>query len=397
MPRPVSAMPLCLSGMNTEILPPAPKPIALRTLLLISGLFWVYVTLSNVLYATNMQVNAALFHADDMFAPWEVRVVQHVLLLPLLLTCYWASSRVGWETLRGLPLQLVLATIFALLCYPAMNLAIHLCTWYIKGHWQEPPMAAEPSGAERAAWSASFISFFLTYGFGVALVSGFNWYQLHRDSELRGAALERVWTTARLTALRMQLSPHTLFNLLHTIRGQIHPEPEIARSMVVQLADLLRRLLSAGQRDFSLLSEELSFARMYLELQQQRFGDRLTVILPDDGAQPELWVPSLILQPLVENAVLHGLAGHDGPVEIRLEVCSDADRLIMRIVNTTANLAVTAGENIGLGNIRERLAVQFGSQASLSAHRAGTGAWVAEISMPALLEHAPATRAGNTS
>jgi LytS/YehU family sensor histidine kinase len=95
--------------------------------------------------------------------------------------------------------------------------------------------------------------------------------------------------------------------------------------------------------------------------------------------------------------VLHGLAGHDGPVEIRLEVCSDADRLIMRIVNTTANLAVTAGENIGLGNIRERLAVQFGSQASLSAHRAGTGAWVAEISMPALLEHAPATRAGNTS
>ena len=71
--------------MNTEILPPAPKPIALRTLLMISGLFWVYVTLSNVLYATNMSVNAALFHADAMYAPWEVRVVQHVLLLPLLL------------------------------------------------------------------------------------------------------------------------------------------------------------------------------------------------------------------------------------------------------------------------------------------------------------------------
>ncbi len=135
----------------------------------------------------------------------------------------------------------------------------------------------------------------------------------------------------------MQLSPHTLFNLLHTIRGQINPEPEIARSMVVQLADLLRRLLSAGQRDFSPLSEELSFARMYLELQQQRFGDRLSVSLPDADAQPALWVPSLILQPLVENAVLHGLAGHDGPVEIRLEVCPSADRLVMRVVNTTAS------------------------------------------------------------
>ena len=186
--------------MNTEILPPAPKPIAPHTLLMISGLFWVYVTLSNVLYATNMSVNAALFHADAMYAPWEVRVVQHVLLLPLLLTCYWASSRAGWGMLRGLPLQLLLAATFAVLCYPAMNLAIHICMWYFKGHWDVPAEGPEPSGAERAAWSASFISFFLTYGFGVALVSGFNWYQLHRDSELRGAALERVWTTARLTA-----------------------------------------------------------------------------------------------------------------------------------------------------------------------------------------------------
>ena len=383
--RAMNVMPLCLSGMDTEILPPAPKPIAPRTLVMISGFFWAYVTLSNVLYANNMQVNADLFHAD-LFAPWQVRVVQHVLLLPLLLTCYWASSRAGWNMLRGLPLQLLLAMVFAVLCYPAMTLADHLCDWYFKGHWQLPVTEPEPSGAERAAWTASSISFFLTYGFGVALVSGFNWYQLHRDSELRGAALERVWTTARLTALRMQLSPHTLFNLLHTIRGQINPEPEIARSMVVQLADLLRRLLSAGQRDFSLLAEELRFARMYLELQQQRFGDRLTVILPDADAQPALWVPSLILQPLVENAVLHGLAGHDGPVEIRLEVHASADRLVMRIVNTTANLAAAAAAGIGLRNVRERLAVQFAERANLRAQAAAAGSWVAEITMPALRE-----------
>jgi hypothetical protein len=392
----MGAKPLFLPGMNTEILPPAPKPIALRTLLMISGLFWVYVTLSNVLYASNMQFSAALFHADDMFAPWEVRVVQHVLLLPLLLACYWASSRVGWGMLRGLPLQLLLAVTFAVLCDPAMDLAEHLCSWYFEGHWEQHPMA-ELSGAKRAEWSASFITFLLTYGFGAALISGFNWYQLHRDSELRGAALERGWTTARLTALRMQLSPHTLFNLLHTIRGQINPEPEIARSMVVQLADLLRRLLSAGQRDFSLLSEELSFARMYLELQQQRFGDRLSVSLPDAAAQPALWVPSLILQPLVENAVLHGLAGHDGPVEIRVEVYPSADRLVMRIVNTTASLATTASEGIGLSNVRERLAVQFGARATLSAYRDGPTSWLAQIAIPALAERAPATPGGVTA
>jgi hypothetical protein len=382
--------------MDIESLPPAPKQIAPRTLLVISAVFWAYVTLSNVLYARNMQFNAALYHAT-LFAPWQIRVIQHVLLLPLLLICYWASSRAGWGVMRGLPLQLSLAVIFAASCYPAMDLAYHLDNWYLVGQWQEPDSGPEPSGAARANWTASFISFFLTYGFGVALVSGFNWYQLHRDSQLRGAALERVWVTARLSALRMQLSPHMLFNLLHTIRGQINPEPEIARSMVVQLADLLRRLLSAGQRDFSLLSEELAFVRMYLELQQQRFGDRLTVSLPDAGAQPALWVPSLILQPLVENAVLHGLAGHDGPVQIRLEISSSADRLIMRIVNTTAGVALAPGDGIGLSNVRERLAIQFGARASLSAYRAASISWMAEIIMPALQERVPATHAAGTS
>jgi LytS/YehU family sensor histidine kinase len=100
---------------------------------------------------------------------------------------------------------------------------------------------------------------------------------------------------------------------------------------------------------------------------------------------------------LVENAVLHGLAGHDGPVEIRLEVRLSTDRLIMRVVNTTASLAVVAGEGIGLSNVRERLAVQFGARASFSAYRAGPTSWMAEIAMPALLERAPAPPGAGTS
>jgi LytS/YehU family sensor histidine kinase len=99
----------------------------------------------------------------------------------------------------------------------------------------------------------------------------------------------------------------------------------------------------------------------------------------------------------VENAVLHGLAGHDGPVEIRLEVCPSADRLVIRVVNTNASLAEPAGEGIGLSNVRERLAVQFGSQASLVAHRAGANSWMAEITMPALLERAELTPGRGTS
>src|SRR3984957_14284251 len=118
----------------------------------------------------------------------------------------------------------------------------------------------------------------------------------------------------------MQLSPHTLFNLLHTIRGHIEWDPKGAQSMVVQLADLLRRLLNAGERDFSKLSDELQFVRLYLELQQRRFADRLSVELPSAAQIPAVWVPSLILQPLVENAVAHGLAGHQGRVVVRISV-----------------------------------------------------------------------------
>src|SRR6202790_3172340 len=169
-------------------------------------------------------------------------------------------------------------------------------------------------------WLASFVSFLPSYGFGLALITGLTLYTRFRNSELRLAALEREWSTARLAALRMQLSPHTLFNLLHTIRGYIEWDPKGAQSMVVQLADLLRRLLSAGERDFARLTDELQFARLYLELQQRRFADRLTVVMPLGPEVPAVWVPSLILQPLVENAVIHGLAGHQGPVTVRIAV-----------------------------------------------------------------------------
>ncbi len=191
--------------------------------------------------------------------------------------------------------------------------------------------------------------FLLTYGFGLALVSGFSMYQRFRDSELRRAALERAWSAARLAALRMQLSPHTLFNLLHTIRGQIEWDPAAAQKMVIQLGDLLRRLLAAGEIEFTPLAAEIEFARLYLGLQQQRFADRLTVSLPDPQSLPQAWVPSLILQPLIENAVVHGLAGHSGAVNISIEIQSDAQQLRL-IVRNTIGAATLGRDGIGLRN-----------------------------------------------
>jgi hypothetical protein len=360
--------------------------LSLRQFLAITGLFWVYVALSNILYAYSMRTGLARMTSFPLFAPWDARLLQHLMLLPVLLVSFWASLRIQWRPLLiTLPLQLILGIVFAAVAYPAMivsEMTLGGEEWHKEamGHiavspWNDPMFLS--------LWLASFVSFLPTYGFGLALVTGSALYTRFRNSELRLAALEREWSTARLAALRMQLSPHTLFNLLHTIRGHIEWDPKGAQSMVVQLADLLRRLLNAGERDFSKLNDELQFVRLYLELQQRRFADRLTVDLPLGQEIPAVWVPSLILQPLVENAVVHGLAGHQGPVTVRITVRLAQDVLTLSVLNTIAPDKAVGEEGIGLANVRERLAVQFEGRAGLATGGAD-GVWRSEITMPAI-------------
>jgi hypothetical protein len=363
------------------------------TLLQFAGivcLFWAYVTLSNVLYAYGMNVGIAHEASGPLFVGWEVRVVQHLLLLPVLLVSYWASLRIRWRPLwLAIPLQLTLGAVFASLARPVLILAttllgVHDMVDKVSDH-------ADKSWFDQSfmsLWMASFVNFLPAYGFGLALITGLALFTRFRDAELRVAALEREWGSARLAALRMQLSPHTLFNLLHTIRGQIEWDPKSAQAMVVQLADLLRRLLNAGERDFSRLADELQFVRLYLELQQKRFADRLTISLPGADELPAVWVPSLILQPLVENAVVHGLAMHQGPVSIHLGIESGGESLTLRVSNTVAPGKPAGDAGIGLNNVRERLSVQFGALASLSAGADGAE-WTAQIVMPMIREPPP--------
>jgi len=354
-----------------------------RQFLVVVCSFWLYVAVSNILYAYGMRTGIAVMSSQSFFAPWDARALQHLLLLPFLLVSYWASLRIQWRpVLVAIPLQLVLGLVFAAIAYPAM-FAGEL--WVRDAHWHEQMLShtASPWADPMimSLWLASFVSFLPTYGFGLALVTGLELYARFRASELKRAALEREWSAARLAALRMQLSPHTLFNLLHTIRGHIEWDPKAAQAMVVQLADLLRRLLSAGEREFSRLADELQFVRLYLELQQKRFADRLSVVLPAADDIPQVWVPSLILQPLVENAVTHGLAGHQGPVVVRVAVERAGETLVLRVTNTMAADAAPGAEGIGLNNVRERLTVHFEGRASLTAGPRGAQ-WCSEITLP---------------
>jgi hypothetical protein len=362
-------------------------------------LFWVYVTISNLLYGYSMSNGIARVTNVRVFASWDMRLLQHVLLLPMLLVSFWASLKVQWRPiLIALPLQLILGAVFSAMAYPVMILSeVIVATDQMHGTALSHVVSAWSDPFWVTLWLASFVSFLPSYGFGLALVTGLALYTRFRDSEVRLAALEREWSAARLAALRMQLSPHTLFNLLHTIRGHIEWDPKAAQSMVVQLADLLRRLLNAGERDFSRLADELHFAKLYLELQQRRFTDRLIVVLPIPAEVPAVWVPSLILQPLIENAVVHGMSGHQGIVTVSVSVSMANETLLLRVTNSVCVDRTVGADGIGLKNVRERIAVQFEGRASLIAGVQGSE-WTSEISMPAIRESPPIMRevaAGN--
>jgi hypothetical protein len=374
-------------------------PAGFRPLLGLLTAFWIYVAISNVMYAYSMQASLSVQNIH-IFASWDARIIQHLVLYPLFILSMRGALRTGWQPLwRALPLQLLCALGFVVLAAPALVFGE-----YLTGLGHHNPMMHDSMQKEWGSWDgfvthevpiwlASITSFLVTYGFGLALVTGFVFYQRLRDSQLRTAALERALTQAHLTALRMQLSPHTLFNLLHTIRGQITWDPPAAQAMVVQLGDLLRRLLSAGEREFTRLADELQFVTLYLELQQKRFADRLTIRVPLREDVARAWVPSLILQPLVENAVVHGLAGHEGPVTIRVEAYVSGERLVLRVLNTIAPGRAAGLAGIGIANVRERLEVQFGAAATFTAGQAEDNLWLAEIHMP-LLRDGPAAAPG---
>jgi len=371
------------------------RPLSRRAVLALACLFWGWVTVTDIAYHEAMRLELAALTHVMIFFPWQYRLVQHVLMLPVLLVCYSTAFRIGWAPAwRRVPQQLALAVVFSLLMYVMI---------VVGGHFLHTLLGAGPdplrtlTSTDWAMWAASGAMHFIAYGFGLALITVLAAQRRYHLLQLHNSELRREWAGARLAALRTQLSPHTLFNVLNTIQARISREPEFAEGLIASLGDLLRALQQAGERDFARLRDELRFVELYLSLQVGRFADRLVAQVQSDADTPRVWVPSLILQPLVENAVAHGLASHSGPVRIDVTYHLTADRLQLKVVNTMGTGEAAAGVGgFGLRNVRERLAVQFGDRATLDAGRTGASTWVALLDLPVLSEWRP-TAAGTAA
>jgi two-component system sensor histidine kinase AlgZ len=209
-------------------------------------------------------------------------------------------------------------------------------------------------------------------------------FTVSRDAERRGLELQVLAREAELRALRAQIDPHFLFNSLQSISALTTADPAAARRMCLLLADFLRDTLALGPRQRIPLAGELSLARRFLAIEQVRFGDRLQVDIesPPDAAECE--VPPLVLQPLVENAVTHGVAHvlEGGVVRIRVE--RRAVSLVITVDNPCdPERPAGRGTGLGLRNVRQRLQSVYGDDGMLDAREA-EGRYVARIQLPLL-------------
>jgi len=215
------------------------------------------------------------------------------------------------------------------------------------------------------------------------------YYRRFREGELRSARLEAQLSQAQLAALKMQLHPHFLFNTLHSISALVHANPDAADRMIARLGDFLRLTLeNSGAQEVS-LQKELEFLRCYLEIEGIRFRDRLTTEVDVEPQALDTPVPNLILQPIVENAIRHGVAPRSAPGRIEISAKRNNGSLRIEVRDNGPGLPAVREtgskfrQGLGLANTRARLTRLYGESHRLELANAEGGGLVVTIEFPA--------------
>ena len=218
----------------------------------------------------------------------------------------------------------------------------------------------------------------------MAVSHAFDYYQKYHERELRASELERNLTQARLQALQSQLNPHFLFNTLHSISALMHKDVEAADRMIMKLSDLLRLALDNTETHEVPLSQEIDFLKRYLEIEQTRFRQRLSVEMEIDPATTRARVPNLVLQPLVENAIRHGIERHAKPGKLVVRSERIDGELKLEVQDNGAGLpgGKLSREGIGLSNTRTRLEQLYGKAQKFELRNVESGGLLARVTIP---------------
>jgi two-component system LytT family sensor kinase len=211
------------------------------------------------------------------------------------------------------------------------------------------------------------------------------WYYLREQQEIetRKVNMEKLAREAELSSLRQQLQPHFLFNSLNSISALIGIKPEEARKMIQQLSDFLRGTIRKDDQQYISLDEELKHLHLYLEIEKVRFGHRLKTEVNQQDETKKMVLPSLLLQPLVENAIKFGLYDTIGEITIRLSAQTIENHLYIRIENPFDPETAQAkpGTGFGLNSIQRRLYLLYGRSDLLSTHQ-NENRFITELKIP---------------
>ncbi|HSL71722.1 MAG TPA: histidine kinase [Longimicrobiales bacterium] len=337
----------------------------------------------------------AIFAAQAMVSamrPGERWTLSHALIMHTPFWLLWAAFfplivliarrlpvRLGQARLI-VPLHLLIGLVvaiahFTLLLY-FMGVIGH-ATWAYEGHtWGQhylPRMRED------------LLAHIITYFLLLVLIFAWMYYRQLKERELQASRLAEQLSQARLHALRMQLNPHFLFNALNSIAMLVRrSDQKQAVTMLAGLSDLLRHVLEESGAEQVRLSDELTFLRRYLDIEKIRFSDRLHVDFDIADETLDAFVPNLVLQPLVENAIRHGVGRKVGAGTVRVIARKLDDRLVLQVSDDGPGLSQPAvvGAGVGLGNTRARLAQLYAEQGRFELHNRASGGAVASITIP---------------
>ncbi len=410
--RPVTALPARVAGvppgpgveplnLNPDALSEHQPPGLGKTGLLLILAFW---TIIAVLTSANslLEPRRGPFAPVAPFAPVILAFASTYMWALVTPPIFWLTNRFTLERSRWPHWLMYIALgLVSSVIIDHLNAVLRHNLYYAVEPLTQQFLSA---AAARRFW---FMNEFIIYVAVLAAGFAHNYflrYRVRREETVRlqaeaallqsqAAQLQAQLADARLSALRAQLNPHFLFNTLHAVSALVERDPRGVRRMIARLSELLRTSLDEAEEQEVPLQRELTFTERYLDIIQIRFQGQLRVDLDVDNDVRNALVPNLVLQPLVENAIKHGVGKLSDGGHIQLSARRSGSRVIISVrdngpdaapcIDADAQLpASSTGGGVGLRNTRDRLAALYGPHQSLTLRPADSGGLIAEVSLP---------------
>jgi len=304
---------------------------------------------------------------------------QHLLVFLAAALAYRIAIALGWPaSSRGRARVIALNTLLALAVVAFAQLARLVATGLLDPRPRDAHAVLE-------SWALLLQMFLPPYALGLCATALVLVAQRRQREALRAAELARAHRAARMAMLSAQLQPHFLFNSLHAISVLIDDSPREAATMLARLGEFLRHALASTQWPWVDLATELAGLEAYLAVQQTRFSDRLRVAIDASPDSLGVFVPSLLLQPLAENAIEHGRRGIEPALRVGVATCLSGGRLHITVSNSSPRLTHNlspAQYRHGLSNVEQRLAAAYGADAHLTIGPDSRGGTSAILDLP---------------